>query len=334
MKDKPPLVSVIMASYNAARWIKDAIQSVRSQTLKDWELIVVDDASTDGSVDIVQSFAKLDPRIKVVALEKNSGTASVPRNVGLSLAEGKYICFLDADDIYHPKRLELAASIFGQYPDVNIVINDFIRFSKNIYEPIGPPHFEHILRVWPSGEYWNKKASKIWIADYEAFRLSVVYACPAHTSSITIDSEFIGDKKPRFNENMSIYEDIDLWLRIMQEAKTAFIPRTLSYYRQHKFGLSGDDIAFSFANVKIHRIKIHLYWHLLCHNDRATMKENLAKALFSLGWNLYRSGDGHKSRKYYLESFYIRKDIRTLIAIMKTFVPYELALKIARKRLE
>ena len=106
MNNEIPLVSVIMPAYNAVPFIEEAIKSVISQTVKDWELLVIDDGSADDSVQIAQKTADSDSRIRVFRNEVNSGVAKT-RNRGIDLAKGKYIAFLDSDDVWHPEKLEM-----------------------------------------------------------------------------------------------------------------------------------------------------------------------------------------------------------------------------------
>ena len=97
------LVSIIMPNYNCERYVGNTIQSVLDQTYSDWELLFVDDCSTDNSVEIVKQFN--DPRIRVLQNEKNSG-AAVSRNLALREAKGRWIAFLDSDDLWLPNKLE------------------------------------------------------------------------------------------------------------------------------------------------------------------------------------------------------------------------------------
>lgn len=101
------LVSVIMPSYNAEALIARSIQSVIDQSYQNWELIVVDDCSKDSTRRVVQSFVEQDSRIKLIALSSNNGAPAAPRNIGVREASGTWIAFLDADDIWHPQKLEL-----------------------------------------------------------------------------------------------------------------------------------------------------------------------------------------------------------------------------------
>lgn len=99
------LVSVITPLYNAEAYIEKTILSVVNQTHGNWELLIIDDCSTDHSVSIIQSYVDTDSRIKLVQLKENSG-AAVARNTGIELAQGRFIAFLDSDDTWHPDKLK------------------------------------------------------------------------------------------------------------------------------------------------------------------------------------------------------------------------------------
>lgn len=100
-----PLVSVIMPAYNSEKHIKDAIFSIQSQTLTDWELCVTDDCSTDKTEEIIRTMAETDSRIKYIKQATNQGAAAA-RNVSLNHARGRFVAYLDADDVWYPEKLE------------------------------------------------------------------------------------------------------------------------------------------------------------------------------------------------------------------------------------
>lgn len=100
------LVSVVTPCYNASRFIADTIRSVQAQSYQNWEMLITDDCSTDNSRDIINEFAKKDPRIKLYKTELNSGHPSTPRNISLKHAKGEYVAFLDADDMWKHNKLE------------------------------------------------------------------------------------------------------------------------------------------------------------------------------------------------------------------------------------
>jgi len=105
-----PLVSIVTPSYNTAKFIAECIESVLSQTYKNWELIVVDDCSYDGSLDIIERYVKRDSRIKLIVQAKNRGVA-VARNRAIEEAKGDYIALLDSDDVWLPSKLEKQVSL-------------------------------------------------------------------------------------------------------------------------------------------------------------------------------------------------------------------------------
>lgn len=105
--DSTPIVSVIMPAFNNAAHIRAAIASVQAQTRRDWELIVVNDASTDDTAAEVRRIMSTDPRIELITLPRNMGAPAGPRNIGVTAAQGRYIALLDADDLWHPQKLDL-----------------------------------------------------------------------------------------------------------------------------------------------------------------------------------------------------------------------------------
>ncbi len=144
-----PTVSVITPAYNADRFIAEAVNSVLEQTFADWELIIVNDGSTDRTADVLAQFE--DPRIRV-RHQKNAGT-SAARNAALECATGRFVAFLDADDILPSESLARRVSYFDLHPEVEIV-NGAVRVltaqdQEHIYRPscaIGP-HFPRLARL-------------------------------------------------------------------------------------------------------------------------------------------------------------------------------------------
>lgn len=124
------MVSVVMPAYKASSFIGEAIRSVIAQTYRDWELIIVDDCSTDNTAEVVSSFAERDSRIQLIKSEVHSGGyPSIPRNKGIESAKGRFIAFLDADDIWEPDKLESQIALFdGKTP---IVFSNYQVISKN-----------------------------------------------------------------------------------------------------------------------------------------------------------------------------------------------------------
>ena len=108
------LVSIIMPSYNCEKYIEESIQSVINQTYPNWELLVVDDCSTDHTAEIIRRCSELDSRVHGYYLKENSGAAAA-RNFAIERAKGEYMAFLDSDDLWDPEKLEKQVSFMEEY---------------------------------------------------------------------------------------------------------------------------------------------------------------------------------------------------------------------------
>lgn len=118
------LVSIITPTFNSEKYISDTIKSVQNQTYANWEMIIVDDCSSDQTTEIVEQAILTDRRVKLFKLEKNSG-AGIARDTALQKASGKYIAFLDADDLWKPQKLE---------KQINFMISNELHFTFSFYE--------------------------------------------------------------------------------------------------------------------------------------------------------------------------------------------------------
>ena len=142
-----PLVSIITPNYNASKYIAATIESVQNQTYKNWELLIIDDCSTDNSVEIINTLQKNDVRIKLLELPQNVGPAIV-RNEGIQQAQGSYLTFIDSDDIWRPNFIETSLNkvkntegfVFASYhrldEDLKPCYKDFIVPAKVNYSDI------------------------------------------------------------------------------------------------------------------------------------------------------------------------------------------------------
>ena len=120
-----PKVSVLVAVYNAEKYLRTCIDSLLNQSLKDIEVVCVDDASTDNSLALLNEYAAKDSRLKVVTLAENSGISHT-RNVALGMSTGEYVCMVDSDDWLSTDALQLAAEVLDTEQEVDCVLFDFI----------------------------------------------------------------------------------------------------------------------------------------------------------------------------------------------------------------
>lgn len=125
-----PAVSIITPAYNAARFLRETLDSAIGQTFSDWELLLIDDCSTDSTSEIIREYAKRDSRIRPMKTVANTGIPSEVRNIGIRAAKGRYIAFLDADDIWLPNKLaEQLECIRGH--DCGMVFSDYEKMDES-----------------------------------------------------------------------------------------------------------------------------------------------------------------------------------------------------------
>ncbi|MDH6355296.1 glycosyltransferase involved in cell wall biosynthesis [Dysgonomonas sp. PH5-45] len=129
-----PLVTVVMPFFNEERFIAAAIDSIIEQTYKNWELLIVDDGSTDGSAAIVDSYIGTDPRLRLYKRQSKQRGASVCRNIGLREAKGDYIIFFDSDDLLFPQCLENRVNKMLEYSDADFIVFQMCAFFKDGYD--------------------------------------------------------------------------------------------------------------------------------------------------------------------------------------------------------
>lgn len=207
-----PTISVVIPCYNQEPYLAEAIGSVRSQTFMDWECIVVDDGSTDGSAAVVESIARADPRVRLLRQE-NSGV-SAARNLGVAHARGRYIQFLDGDDVLLPEKFSVQLSAFAADPELDIAYCDF--------EYMEGSRFEHRS---PSPAHYRDKAAARNVAKGLVTGNFVNVAAPLVRAGAF---EGIG----LFDERLVGCEDYDLWLRFaIAGRKFEWSERVLARYR-------------------------------------------------------------------------------------------------------
>ncbi len=212
-----PTVSIIIPAYNVDRYIEAALQSLQSQTLTDFEALIVDDGSTDRTAEVVQIWIAQDPRFKL--LQKPNGGLSSARNFGIHHATSPYIALLDADDLYLPDKLQSHVNVLDRDPTVGVVYSE----SQAITDDGSPT--------------WVKLSGKP--IDRDPLKSLLCKNFIGHGSNAIFRKsilETVGD----FDETLTSVEDLDLWLRIASLRTWTFhrVPTVQCYYRVRPAGLS------------------------------------------------------------------------------------------------
>lgn len=277
-----PIVSVLMTAFNREKYIAEAIESVLASTYKDFELIIVDDCSTDNTVNIAKKYEAQDSKVKVYVNEKNLGDYP-NRNKAASYASGKYLKYVDADDYIYPNGLEIIVNQMEAFPNASV---GFFSLPQNIKKP-----FPILL-------------SPVELYEYNFFGPGLFYKAPL--SAILRKDSFIdiGGFKPD-----RMVGDFEMWHRMAQQFNFLLIHDHIVWYREHsnqessyvktkelleytrieKYYILDDISPLSFTQRKSiikKRIKMNLKQAVICllNLNFSSVSENIQKIGIYKGW--------------------------------------------------
>jgi glycosyltransferase involved in cell wall biosynthesis len=222
-----PLVSVVIPAYNCAAFIGESLESVYRQTYRNWEVVVIDDGSTD------ETRAALDPHIERIRYfyQANRGTAAA-RNTGVSQARGELIAFLDNDDIWLPEKLARQVQIMQRSLECGLAFTDGKRFSA--YGIHSEPLISSRLDGWIAAHRTEDEL----VAKGDIFR-NLFFSNEISSASSVIVRRLCLERAGGFDETIAIADDYDLWLRIARAHSVALIQRCLYMWRWHDGSQSG-----------------------------------------------------------------------------------------------
>lgn len=225
-----PLVSVVMPVYNAVDFVAEAIASIQAQTCPEWELLAVDDGSTDGSSVVVAAIAAVDPRVRLITSVGNQGPGPA-RNRGIAAARGQYVAFLDADDLWHPEKLKTQLG----WMQANAYVLGYTAYVRHDIASgtkvmVGVP-----ARVTRS----------------QLLRTNVI-GC----STVIFDAAFFG---PRAMSDLKRRQDFAFWLSLLQDTDfAAGLPIALTTYRQRPASVSSSKLSAARSTWAMYRTHLGL----------------------------------------------------------------------------
>lgn len=220
-----PIVSVVIPVYNGEKTIKETIESVLFQSFADFELLVINDGSTDSTLNVVSTFK--DPRLKVFSYP-NAGLAA-SRNRGISLASGNYISFIDADDLWTPDKLEAQVNALQENPPAALAYSwtDYIYESGQFFRQ--GPHFNF------SGDVF----AKLLLSDFVG------------NGSNPLIRKQVFSEVGGFDESLNAVEDWDMWLRLAARYPFVAVPSPQILYRQSPTSMSANPRKMEVASLRV-----------------------------------------------------------------------------------
>ncbi|NJD98894.1 glycosyltransferase [Thermococcus sp. LS1] len=260
-----PTVSVIMPSYNHSRFIEEAIQSVLNQTFDDFELIIIDDSSSDNSQEIIQKFAEIDSRIKPIFHKKNMGIART-LNDGLRASKGEFIAFIASDDVWVPNKLEVQLEILARNEDL------VVWSEGEIIDANGNPTGQAFTERHNATN--RKKSGRIF---EELLKGNFIFGSSMILKRKNLD-------KIRFDESLKYLNDYKFVVDLAWKYEYHFIKNPLAKYRIHgRNTILSDKKGWLIDAVRVNKYFLEQYGDRISRKLRAMLYYRIASAYAQLG---------------------------------------------------
>lgn len=315
------LVSMIVPAYNAAPYIGDAIESLRTQTLRDIEIIVVDDGSTDHTVEIAQQHAARDPRVRIIRRNTASGRPACARNDGLRAASGRYVGFLDADDLAVPDRLERTMNAIGitgaQFAFANV------RF---LYDASGTYDVETMLGradfVKRAARYMTCVSSGIYSCHGDFVNFLLASLCAVHTPTVVFERALLTEQRVWFDESLTCGEDLDLWFRLGMRTRFAFVDSVLAFYRKHSRSITTTQATLTIADgAGVLQRALYCLNPTMSRQEIRSAKRRISVMYADAGYGLWYDGQPREARALFRLSFIHQPSVAAIKGYIKALIP-------------
>lgn len=324
---KNPKVSVVIPSYNTADYIVAAIESVFDQSYSDYEIIVIDDGSTDNLKEVLEPYMD---RIRY-HYQENKGLAGA-RNTGMRLANGEYITYLDADDIWLEDNLQIKCNLLDSHPDVDAISSDFCVFNNN-----GIMHERGITKSFPFFRRTQQTFADIFstVETITTPKGNTVRFYYGNIFDKLIFGNFIlptsvvyrkssGERTGEYREELRNQEDYEYWLRYTQHCSFGYVDEVLAKYRRHSKQLTDHSkIEEMFTNIIgiVRQYKDYLY----NANKHSIYNKRMADLLVNFSKVQINKNDKKKARELLFESLTLNRfQLEAYISLIISFLPLHL----------
>ena len=267
-----PTISVIIHTYNNEKFIAETVESVLGQTYKDYEIIVVDDGSEDGTRDALMPYMQ-----KIRYHYKENGGIASAKNAGINLSQSEFVAFLDHDDLWVPDKLQLQMEYFKGNPQAGLVYAKYTSFRDG-----------KELRTKPEKGYSG------WIFK-ELLAKSFI-----QTSTVVVKKECLDAVGP-YDESFTLGDEYDMFLRISKKYQCGFIDKGLTRYRVHDTNASNNDFLFDNENLGVYK-KVYNNFMDLDGEEKRILRKRIARYSMKVAEGLNRQGKLEESKKYQKEA--------------------------------
>jgi len=227
-----PLISIVVPVFNLENYISETLDSILKQTYTNFEVLVIDDHSTDNTVEIIKEYGVKDSRIKLLTNTRKKGVSGA-RNTGIFAAKGEWIAFLDGDDLWTDVALDVRVDCLNIYPETSFITADIACFSTDV---------KQAEASWvETNNDWNKCFGSALKLDtpscIEKPIKTFLHSVTVWTGVVMIKSDLL-KTLGGFDESLPAFEDIQLWMKVACHSDTlVFAPKTIAFYRQREGSL-------------------------------------------------------------------------------------------------
>lgn len=292
-------VSVVIPTYNGARYIEEALSSVFAQTELPHEIIVVDDASQDGTPDLVSSLAVRSPvPLRLLRLAKNSGGPSRPMNVGMAACRTPYVATFDQDDVMTPTRLAVQSRVLEAHPQVPATIGLLHKIDRNGLACDGVSEANYRARLLAIA---HQRAESCYLLEPTAFYRHVLFQATYSIASNTMMRRSAWEAIGGFARHLRVAWDMDLCCRLAVCGPIAFIDQVVGSYRLHERNTSTQGLTGyrEVAAVKAEQLRSPLF-----SVDRGRLRRDVAQHYFALGYHESIRGNGGLAWRAYAKAWF------------------------------
>ena len=310
-----PTISVVIPAFNAEAYVAETLESVLAQTYRDFEIILVDDGSTDQTAAVVQSFGG-----SIRYIRTDNRGPSHARNTGIRAAKGQYIAFLDADDLWVPEKLALQVDFLQNRPHIGLVFGDMLTFNQD-----GVDLRSYFASIKDSAIREKLSTESDCISEVT----DVLFQCNIIPTGTVVVRKDCLERSKLFDETISSVEDLDLWIRISFFCGIGCIPRVLKKKREHDSNISRDNRKALEAAIYIFE-KYPREWQSLDRRYRHHCTRRLGKENRSLGYYFFERNDLAEARRCYWKSLKFRLSAEAVLYGLAACLPLAFVQRLRR----
>ncbi|WP_083518256.1 glycosyltransferase [Dechloromonas denitrificans] len=312
-----PLVSVVIACFNSVRYLSCTIDSVLNQTYKNIELILVDDCSTDGTVALINEYIARDQRIRLIQRKQRGGRPAITKNTGLEYITGEFVCFLDHDDYYHPKKIEYLLSILIQNPECIAAFHDI-----DLVDEHGNFLNKYLDNFTvEANQYLQGIGTSKYICNIRFFAFQSIKYAAIHTISIMIAIERFGRNNLSFDTRFQVCDDTDLWIRLGLSGQMIYLDESLASYRQHGTNITRNQIKVQEDALILMEYNFIRISDKINQQEKKLLANRISSYYDDLGWMYRCKKIRKKSINAYINAWKWSKSGKHLLHAIKAIFP-------------